>query len=126
MDFGKTKIRRVSLELFLFLASFALILDFTIGLVPFLGAFIGFLFAFIVRWQLGFFDYTERTLFRFIIGVAAPTIWELIFSSVSPTNFIFVVVTYVFNLRKTYSEEKKLKEMAAANDNKPRNKKLAA
>ena len=83
---------------FFLLFPLAFMLDFSFGLIPVLGSFIGFLFAAIVNTQLSMAGYSSHQIAR-LAAIALSVGIEFVSLSVSPSNIIFVCIIYILNYR---------------------------
>ncbi len=105
----KSPVRSISVILLIFLLAVATVFD-LIGMLPFLGILVSFLFMTVVKLSLfmtGYHAGIVRTIFMFM----ALLLFETILSPV-PTNIIYVISFYIFNQLLYKSQQKALSQQS--------------
>ncbi|MAJ97495.1 hypothetical protein CL644_01225 [bacterium] len=116
MPTSTKKVHAISLPLLLFLAILAIVLDFSIGLIPILGAFVGFIFSLVVSIQLYLFEFEKGAFLRTVAVIIGSFFVETLSFALAPTNLIFVVLVYATNLWKVRRQSRKIAQYNELSD----------
>ena len=117
MPASTKKVHVISLPLLFFLATLAIVLDFSIGLIPILGALVGFIFSLIVSIQLYLFEFEKGAFLRTVAVIIGSFLVETLSFALAPTNLIFVILVYATNLWKVRRQSRKIAQYNELSDN---------
>ncbi|PCI89701.1 hypothetical protein COB18_02735 [Candidatus Kaiserbacteria bacterium] len=104
------KVHEMSLFLYFFLLVIALLLDSSLGLIPVLGALVGFVFSLIVSVQMYMFDFENGKFLRAVARFLGVFFLEF-FTVVLPMNAVFVTLIFLANRWRIKKQEKEEEEM---------------